>query len=237
MMRVLAFVCAAAVLLLSAQAASAESLGSIRVTSRNNGICDANVKQQSGYYDLTTGDAHYFYWMFESRNNPSTDPFIIWMTGGPGCSGMMALTNENGPCTVNEDGVDTSNNPYSWTNNATVLWIDQPTGTGFSYGKQKVSDEAGVAANFYDFVSQFMLANPQYAKLPFYVVGESYGGHYVPAVSEYINAQNQKIIENGLDAQIINLAGIAVGNGMNKSVCVYYAYEYVCVCERENQFV
>jgi hypothetical protein len=48
-MRVLAFVCVAAVLLLSARA-SAESLGSIRVTSENNGICDDTVVQQSGEY-------------------------------------------------------------------------------------------------------------------------------------------------------------------------------------------
>ena len=53
-------------------------------------ICD-NVVQHSGYFNLTTGDKHYFYWFFESRSNPSTDPVVMWMTGGPGCSSEVAL--------------------------------------------------------------------------------------------------------------------------------------------------
>ena len=39
-------------------------------------ICDS-VKQYSGYYKLTTGDKNYFYWAFESRNNPKTDPVVL----------------------------------------------------------------------------------------------------------------------------------------------------------------
>ena len=109
-MRVSCFAFAAVLLLLTTQASA---LGSIRLTSENSGLCDASVNQQSGYYDLKTGDAHYFYWMFESRNDPTTDPFIVWMTGGPGCSGMLALTNENGPCTIAADGTDTIKNEYS----------------------------------------------------------------------------------------------------------------------------
>jgi len=123
--------------MLSVVAALAFSRLDEKAVEAGAGLCDDSVKQLSGYYRITDNktDDHYFYWMFESRSKPKEDPFILWLTGGPGCSGMLALLNENGPCTVTSQSLPkTVNNPFSWTNNATVLWIDQPTGVGFSYG-------------------------------------------------------------------------------------------------------
>ena len=51
-----------------------------------------DVVQRSGY--ITTDpetNANLFYWLFESRNDPSSDPLVLWLTGGPGCSSMEAL--------------------------------------------------------------------------------------------------------------------------------------------------
>jgi carboxypeptidase C (cathepsin A) len=196
-------------------------------TTTAGGICDATVTQHSGYYVLNeTGktDDHYFYWMLESRNDPKKDPFILWLTGGPGCSGMLALLNENGPCSIEKDAsgaLNTINNPHSWTNNATVLWIDQPTGVGFSYGAKGDydHDEKGVRDDVYTFLVEFMTAHPEYADLPLYVFGESYGGHYAQNIAWRIHDGNQ---QGG--AQHLNLAGLAVGNGLTDPVLQYPWY-------------
>ncbi|ETK76109.1 hypothetical protein L915_17395, partial [Phytophthora nicotianae] len=96
--------------------------------------------QDSGYIKLPNKvDDHYFYWYFESRSQPSTDPLVLWLTGGPGCSSMMALLTENGPCHVLPD-LSTKRNPYSWTNESNVVWLDQPTTVGFTYGDERDAD-------------------------------------------------------------------------------------------------
>ena len=140
-------------------------------------LCDPAVQQYSGYFKLSTGTAiaqkEYFYWMFEARHQPASAPLLLWMTGGPGCSSAVALFGENGPCHVSADGTNTTLNPYSWTEAANVVYIDQPAGTGFSYGLGMDHNESTVAADMYDFLQQFLKAHPEYAGLPFYAFGES----------------------------------------------------------------
>merc|ERR1712188_69043 len=89
--------------------------------------------QTTGYLNAneTTG-AQLFYWLFESKGSPSTDPLIIWLQGGPGCSSMLGLFNELGPYYVTLGG-QLSDNDNAWNNIGNLLFIDQPAGTGFSF--------------------------------------------------------------------------------------------------------
>ena len=101
-------------------------------------LCDKEVEQHHGYFTLKgPAEKNYFYWLFESRTAPKhpNTPLILWLTGGPGCSSEVALFTENGPCSVNADGATTKSNPYAWNKNAHLVFVDQPAGTGFSYGE------------------------------------------------------------------------------------------------------
>lgn len=176
---------------------------------------------QAGYYHIEgTLDKHYFYWFFESRGNPETDPFAIWLTGGPGCSSILALLAENGPCTVNKDGKTTEINPYSWNSNANIMWIDQPAGVGFSYDNstsdRRDSTEAEMADDLYMFLQEFFTRHPNYLKSEFYVFGESYGGHFVPSIAHRIHQGNL-----AGEGNHINLAGIGIGNGLTDPFVQY----------------
>ncbi|CAG8804097.1 2128_t:CDS:2, partial [Racocetra persica] len=134
-------------------------------------LCDASVQQYSGYLDISK-KKHFFFWFFESRNDPSNDPIVLWLNGGPGCSSLAGLFFELGPCSVNEDGADTTINPYSWNSNASIIFLDQPTNVGYSYGS-KVSTTFAASIDVYAFLQIFFQEYPQYAHLDFHIAGES----------------------------------------------------------------
>lgn len=183
-------------------------------------FCDT-PKQLSGYLKIDGSKSkHYFYWFFESRSDPKTDPLIIWLTGGPGCSSMLALLIENGPCLLSKNG-SLHRNPYGWNANANVVWIDQPAGVGFSYGNVDEYDtnEKEIGQDMYRFIQEFFQAHPEYKTQPFYVFGESYGGHYVPAVANRIFVENQR--KTGIH---INLQGVGIGNGLTDPQVQYRSY-------------
>ena len=137
-------------------------------------LCD-KVKQISGYIRLGHSKKNYFFWFFESRSDPANDPVVLWLTGGPGCSSELALFAENGPCTI--DGTTTKSNKYSWNSKANLLYVDQPSGTGFSYGGEVWDhNEKDVAQDMYVFVTTFLHQYEKYRNLPFFLFGESYAG-------------------------------------------------------------
>lgn len=113
--------------------------------------------QKSGLVSLGSGD-DMFYWLFQSRRSPSTDPLVMWLTGGPGCSSEMAVFYENGPFTINDD-MSLTSNAYSWNDVSNVIFVDNPVGTGFSENAglshlDKTEEE--IAETMYRFLQGFL---------------------------------------------------------------------------------
>ena len=56
--------------------------------------------------------------------------------GGPGSTGFFGLLKEHGPILADVDPTGmpfVKENPYSWTKNYSVIYVDNPVGTGFSF--------------------------------------------------------------------------------------------------------
>ena len=49
----------------------------------------------SGYLNITSTKALH-YWFVQSQADPATDPVVLWLNGGPGCSSMEGFFAEHG---------------------------------------------------------------------------------------------------------------------------------------------
>jgi carboxypeptidase D len=83
---------------------------------------------------------------------------LIWLNGGPGCSSLEGLLQENGPFIWQYGTYRPVQNPYTWVNLTNVVWVEQPAGTGFSpkKGTPSATNEIEVAAQFLGFWKNFV---------------------------------------------------------------------------------
>ncbi|KAJ6571818.1 serine carboxypeptidase [Mycena capillaripes] len=194
-------------------------------------LCERSVKQYSGYINIEK-DKHMFFWFFESRSSPSTDPLVLWMNGGPGDSSATGLLFELGPCSIASEGKTTTSNPHSWTNQASVIFLDQPVDVGFSYADPdaSVKNTADAAKDVYAFLQLFFEQFPEYSKLSFHVAGESWGGIWVPNVVSVIwNANRALATSSNPKAIRINLASVILANGITDPyIQIPSIVDYVC---------
>ena len=139
----------------------------------------------SGYLKATeTKSLHYVF--AESQSDPANDPVIMWFNGGPGCSSMLGMMQENGPRVINDGEDFIVENDETWNKRANVLWIESPAGVGWSQAgtdadldTNDVIQSQDALAALYSFYDKF----PEFKTNKLFVSGESYAGIYVPYLS------------------------------------------------------
>ncbi|TKA79899.1 hypothetical protein B0A49_01101 [Cryomyces minteri] len=132
-----------------------------------------------------------YFWFFPSSNPNATDEITIWLNGGPGCSSLEGLFQENGPVIWQYGTYKPIKNPWTWVNLTNMLWVEQPVGTGFSQGTHRATSVEETSQEFLgffkNFIDTFGLHNRK-----IYIAGESYAGYYVPYLADAMfNAQNK----------------------------------------------
>ncbi|CAG5898935.1 unnamed protein product [Menidia menidia] len=129
---------------------AAFSLGVLLALSPREGLCapPAAAREAWGYVHARPG-AHMFWWLYYADSpagRPEQLPLVMWLQGGPGGSGSgFGNFEEIGP--LNRDLQPRKTN---WVQAASVLFVDNPVGTGFSYSERPdgfATDVATVAAD------------------------------------------------------------------------------------------
>ncbi|XP_031103283.1 serine carboxypeptidase-like 18 [Ipomoea triloba] len=173
-------------------------------------------KLETGYIGVGEyEDVQLFYYFVESEKNVEKDPLVVWLTGGPGCSALSGLVYEIGPFTFDLASFDgtlpsINLNPYSWTKVASIIFIDSPVGTGFSYAKSPKnypSTDTTWTNHLYMFLQKWLSDHPQFQKNRLYIAGDSYAGKIVPMLVSEI----KKGIENGSEPRML-IQGYIIGN-------------------------
>lgn len=171
-----------------------------------------NFAMYSGYLNIPNSNGKSLHYVLvESQNDPSTDPLILWLNGGPGCSSMDGLFYEHGPYIFPPDSNVLVRNQYAWNTNASVIYLEAPAGVGFSVMGDSSNNQTNDEITAHDNVQallQFFQGFPEYRHNDFYISGESYAGIYVPTFAYNVLMHN---LYSPYDD--INLVGIMVGNG------------------------
>ncbi|CAK7328483.1 unnamed protein product [Dovyalis caffra] len=133
---------------------------------------------------------------------PREDPLLVYLIGGPGCSTLTGFFFQAGPLIFNTTDYlgglpELLYNPYSWTKTASIIFVDYPVGTGYSYATTSEAyhlTDTTSAKQVHQFLRKWLIDHPEFTEVPFFLASDSYAGN-----------------EAGLQSHI-NLKGFASGS-------------------------
>ncbi|KZT42934.1 alpha/beta-hydrolase [Sistotremastrum suecicum HHB10207 ss-3] len=158
---------------------------------------------------------HIYFFMLKARRLADRERIVFWFNGGPGCSSFDGLLMEAGPFRIDGKG-GLKVTEGGWDEYTTMVFLDQPVGTGLSYTSTDnyVHELDEAAAQVVQFLRNFYEIFPEYKAMDTYLAGESYAGQYIPYIAKAI-----------LDSNVPTpLKGVAIGNGWIDAMSQYPAY-------------
>ncbi|KAH1124188.1 hypothetical protein AAZX31_06G044000 [Glycine max] len=179
---------------------------------------------ETGYVEVgeTEAEEHaeLFYYFIESENDPKGNPLLLWLTGGPGCSAFSGLVFEIGPLTFKNEEYNGSLpnltlKPQSWTKVSSIIFVDLPAGTGFSYPKTERAvqqSSSKLVRHAHQFIRKWLIDHPEFLSNEVYIAGDSYCGIPVPVIVQEISNGN----EGGMQPWIY-IQGYLLGNPITTS--------------------
>ncbi|KAF2257914.1 alpha/beta-hydrolase [Lojkania enalia] len=159
-----------------------------------------------------------FFWIVMSDTNPpATDnnPVVMWLNGGPGVSSFFGLWDQWGPRLFDHssDPLQFKNNAYHMMGHSNWVFLEQPAGVGYSFGRQQITDSMAAArdaAIFLDGIIKHTIFRRNdlsitLAGRELHIGGESFAGHWIPAIGA-------ELVNTGRAASL-NLRSVFIGNG------------------------
>ncbi|KAL3755109.1 hypothetical protein ACJRO7_002215 [Eucalyptus globulus] len=158
---------------------------------------EVSFGQYAGYITMDEKQQRaLFYYFAEAKADLASNPLVLWLRGGPGCSSIgVGAFCEHGPFKTSGDLL--LKNYYSWNKEANMLYLESPAGV--------VSDNVAFLRNWFE---KF----PGYQERDLFIIGELCSsmnaefllylisllpGHYVPQLAKLI-----------VQSKLLNLKGI-----------------------------
>lgn len=136
-----------------------------------------------GYSEVRRG-SFLFWWLYKSKSW-TTDPLIIYIHGGPGVSATAAANfDEVGPFDLN---FDRRNKSSSWLEYASLVFVDAPVGTGFSFTTNPADysfTKEESADDLINWFKDFIHRNPSFRKVPIHLFAESFATRFATVFAD-----------------------------------------------------
>ncbi|KAI8850787.1 Alpha/Beta hydrolase protein [Chytridium lagenaria] len=173
-----------------------------------------------------------FFWLVEAQIPQPQRKLLIWFNGWPRMLFLDGLFLENGPLRLRPPSASEKStvdnfidlNPHSWHHASSILYVDQPVGTGYSpvLSYRWNTDLRSVVDQFVVFLDKFLDTFPHLKKAEIYLGGESFGGVYVPYFSSALIFRNEdpKTDKN----RVYNVAGGIIESGWMDPLRQYSSY-------------